>query len=86
MIYYKIFGRETCPWCCKACEVLKEKKINFMFCEMEHSPDLIQFHKDKFNMTTVPIVVRIEDDGEPELVGGCMDLFEHLGVENEEGS
>jgi glutaredoxin len=86
MEYYQILGRETCPFCCKACEALKEKNLNFMFCEMEHSPDLIQFYKDKYNMKTVPIVLKIQTGYEPELIGGCMDLIEHLEVKNERSS
>ena len=83
-MYYKILGRATCPFCCKACELLKEKKINFMFCEMEHSPELIQYYKDKYNMTTVPIVLKMQSGHEPELIGGCTDLFKYL--EDESGS
>ena len=79
MKYYQIFGRETCSWCCKACELLKQKKINFMFCEMEHSPELIQFYKDLYNMKTVPIVVERNSDTKQEtLIGGCSDLIKHL--------
>ena len=77
MEYYKIYGRETCPWCCKACEVLKEDKLNFMFCEMEHSPELIEFYKKKYNVTTVPIVVKTNEHGE-ELIGSCTDLIDYL--------
>tara|TARA_X000001388_G_C2224241_1_gene120511 strand:- start:392 stop:670 length:279 start_codon:yes stop_codon:yes gene_type:complete len=77
MEYYQIYGRETCPYCCRACEALKEKNINFMFCEMEHSPDLIAHYKEKYNMTTVPIVVKKSDENE-ELIGGCTDLLKHL--------
>ena len=77
MIYFKIFGRETCPWCCKACNLLREEKINFMFCEMGSSPDLISFYKERYNMTTVPIVVKIEEEKE-EIIGGCTDLMNYL--------
>ena len=79
MKYYQVFGRETCVWCCKACEILKKEGINFMFCEMEHSPELIQHHKDLHNMKTVPIVVKVNEDGTKNLIGGCTDLIDHLG-------
>ena len=80
MEYYQIYGRETCPWCCKACEVLREEKLNFMFCEMEHSPELIEFYKKKYDVTTVPIVVKINGE-EEELIGGCTDLIDSLNKE-----
>ena len=85
MKYYQVFGRETCPWCCKACEILKKESLNFMFCEMEHSPELMQFYKDKYNMKTVPIIVeRIDDEGHKIVIGGCTDLIDYLEAKNEE--
>ena len=87
MKYYQVFGRESCPWCCKACEVLKMNGHNFMFCEMEHSPDLIQYHKNIHDMNTVPIVVqRDTSTGEKKLIGGCDDLIKYLESENEKNS
>ena len=80
MKYYKILGRETCPWCCKACEVLKDEDLDFMFCEMEHSPDLIAYWKEEYNMSTVPIVVEVDTELNAEhLIGGCSDLIDYLG-------
>jgi len=85
MKYYKILGRETCPWCCKACEILKNESLNFMFCEMEHSPDLIDFYKEKYNMPTVPIIVEIDTELRAEhLIGGCTDLIKYMEPPNEE--
>ena len=84
MKYYQVFGRETCPWCCKACEILKKEHLNFMFCEMEHSPDLIQYYKDIYNMKTVPIVVEIHPDGTSKLIGGCTDLIQYLEIEDDQ--
>jgi glutaredoxin len=85
MKYYKILGRETCPWCCKACEVLKDESFDFMFCEMEHSPDLIDYWKEEYNMSTVPIIIEVDTELETEhLIGGCTDLIKYLGESDEE--
>ena len=77
MKYFKIYGRESCPWCCKACNLLKSKKIDFMFCEMGSSPSLIEHFKDQYDMTTVPIVVKVDDTDET-MIGGCVDLFDYF--------
>jgi len=77
MVYYKVLGRETCPYCCRACSVLKQNKINFMFGEMGSSPELIEHYKEKYNFPTVPIVIRIEGD-EEKLIGGYTDMMDHL--------
>ena len=52
-----------------------------MFCEMEHSPELIQYHKDKYGMKTVPIIVLHDSQTEKEtFIGGCSDLMKYLDV------
>ena len=79
MRYFIIYGRETCPYCCKACEVLKKAEYDFMFCEMEHSPNLINLYKTKYNMTTVPIVIEVISGTDHEkLIGGCTDLISYI--------
>lgn len=79
MKYYKIFGRPSCGWCCRACEVLNQKNLDFMFCDMEMSPDLLQYHKEIYDMKTVPIIVEIDLFSETErLIGGCTDLIKYL--------
>ena len=82
MKYYKILGRASCPYCCKACEALSQQKENFMFCEMEMSPQLISYFKEVYGMSTVPIVLEISPNGDSKLIGGCTDLIEYLGVNN----
>jgi len=77
MVYYKVLGRETCPYCCRACSVLKQNKINFMFGEMGSSPELIEHYKEKYNFPTVPIVIRVDGD-EEQLIGGYTDMMDHL--------
>ena len=77
MVYYKVLGRETCPYCCRACSVLKQNKINFMFGEMGSSPELIEYYKEKYNFPTVPIVIRVDGDQE-QLIGGYTDMMDHL--------
>ena len=77
MEYYQVFGRATCPYCAKAWEILNQKGLQNMFCEMEDSPQLIAFYKEKYNMKTVPIIIKRTEQNE-ELIGGCTDLIEHL--------
>ena len=83
MIYYQILGRASCPYCAKAWELLRMKGLSHMFCEMEDSPDLILYYKEKYNMRTVPIVIKKSVDS-IELIGGCSDLIKHLEDENDE--
>jgi glutaredoxin len=80
MKYYQIFGRNNCPWCVKASEVLESHNLDFMMCDMEKSPSLLQHYKDLYNMRTVPIVVEVDlFEDTAKIVGGCSDLINYLG-------
>ena len=84
MKYYQIFGRNNCPFCVKAADVLTEKGLDFMMCDMEKSPSLLQHYKDLYNMRTVPIILEIDlFDDTAKMIGGCTDLIQHLEVKNE---
>jgi len=79
MKYYQIFGRNNCPWCVKAAEVLENHSLDYMMCDMQKSPALLQHYKDLYNMRTVPIVLEIDlFEDSVEVIGGCSDLIKHL--------
>ena len=87
MVYYQIFGRATCPFCTKAWELLVQRGINHMFCEMGACPDLISHYKEKYDSTTVPIIIeRYTDNDESKYIGGCTDLIKYLEKPNDEES
>jgi len=51
---------------------------------MEMSPDLLQYHKEIYDMKTVPIIIEIDLFSETErLIGGCTDLMEYLEQTND---
>jgi len=82
--YYQIFGRNNCPFCVKATEVLNDHELDFMMCDMEKSPSLLQHYKDLYNMNTVPIVIEVDlFDDSIKMIGGCTDLIQHLEVNDE---
>jgi len=84
MNYYQVFGRNNCPWCVKATEVLEEAKCDFMMCDMEKSPALLQHYKDSYNMRTVPIILEIDlFEDEVKVIGGCSELIAFLEVKDE---
>jgi len=84
MKYYQIFGRNNCPFCVKAVEVLSAYNIDFMMCDMQRSPSLLQHYKDLYNMRTVPIVLEVDlFSDEVKMIGGCTDLINHLETKND---
>jgi len=84
MKYYQIFGRNNCPFCVKASEVLENNELDFMMCDMEKSPALLQHYKDLYNMRTVPIVLEVDlFEDEAKVIGGCSELIDYLGSTND---
>ena len=79
MKYYQIFGRNNCPFCAKAAQELANNSLDFMMCDMEKSPSLLQHYKDLYNMRTVPIILEVDlFDDSVKMIGGCTDLIEYL--------
>ena len=63
---------------------LESKNLDFMMCDMEKSPALLQHYKDQYNMRTVPIVIEVDLFSDSTvMIGGCTDLINHLESKNE---
>ena len=76
---YVVFGRETCPYCVKAIELLQKKEENHKFVNFEESQShLLQEVKEAYDWPTVPIVIQIKDRSEAVIVGGYTDLVTHF--------
>ena len=69
---------------CKSREELAKKGLDFMMCDMQESPSLLQHYKDLYNMRTVPIILEVDlFDDSAKMIGGCTDLIQHLEGKNE---
>lgn len=76
---YVIFGRESCPYCVKAVQLLEERKENHKFVNFQESQsDILQEVKEAYGWPTVPIVIQIKDRLEVTIIGGYTDLVKHF--------
>ena len=90
MKMYVIHGREDCPFCLKALDVLTSfrGKLSYMarFYHESEKPMLLAEQK-KWNWQTVPVIIQVSDDENGDtierFVGGYTDLCEELGVEQD---
>tara|TARA_Y100000114_G_scaffold157079_1_gene186966 strand:+ start:1998 stop:2267 length:270 start_codon:yes stop_codon:yes gene_type:complete len=77
--YYIIYAWSDCPYCKEARQALIDNKIQFMFCLLDESPDLLKHLKEKHNWQTVPIVVHYQlnevGSWDSEFIGGCSNLL-----------
>lgn len=70
---YTVFGIEACPSCRKAKDLLKRKKIEFTYINLDEHPDKFNKLQD-LGLKTVPQVF----DGDGNHVGGYEALEAHL--------
>jgi len=81
---YYVVGRESCPYCVKAENVLKESSLKYKFRNLEENRELLMEFAKKFSWGTVPMVFKFDQDGTPTFLGGYTDLIEHLELARDE--
>jgi len=74
-----VYGRDNCPACAKAKDLLKIKSLEYEYIDVlllnKDERDTI---KDKYQMETVPIIIIKDQD----FVGGYTDLEEWFNTNN----
>jgi glutaredoxin-related protein len=74
MEIYMVYGVTDCPACLRACADLMEKDKEYIFIETDFSKTYRTTIKEEFSWSTFPIVIRIQEHAEEELVGGYDEL------------
>ena len=76
---YIVYGRNTCIFCKKALDLLKEEgKVNIFF-DFSEDPEAIEDAKDFYGSETVPIILENDNEsGQTKLIGGYTELKEYL--------
>ncbi len=77
--FYYVVGRQSCPFCVKAKDLLERKSIPVLFRDLEDNRGLLQEYSNKFSWNTVPMVFFVSTDDEYEFVGGFTDLKNRIG-------
>ena len=76
---FLIYGRSSCPFCVRAEQMLKFKKQECQFFDLENDRQFLEEAKIFYQHNTVPIVLSIDkDSGKVSKVGGSDDLKEWL--------
>ena len=76
---FLIYGRSSCPYCCKAVDLLSFAGIEHDFFDLEEDREFLEEVKKFYEHKTVPIVLRIDGEtGLVKLIGGCSELEEWL--------
>jgi glutaredoxin len=61
-----------------ALRLLNEKKVKFTMHSVQRQPTLITEIKQKYNWRTMPIVLKVADDGSEKFIGGYTELYKHF--------
>ena len=75
---YYVVGRQSCPYCVKAKDLLHESSLNYKFRDLEENRELLMEFAKKFSWETVPMVFKFDMSGTPTFLGGYTDLVNHL--------
>jgi glutaredoxin len=87
MRYYKVIAKKDCPFCIKTALLLRERREQFEFCDLDCSPDLLKEYKRYYNQSTVPIIILIDEEkGSRMVIGGFSDLVDYFHRKDLEGN
>ena len=79
MKYYRIICWSECPYCVKAKTLMIENGMQFEYCSVDHSRDLLDHYRDKYHHGTVPMIIKVNtEDGNEKFIGGYTELKELL--------
>lgn len=73
MVQFEIYGRESCPYCDMAKNVLTERNIPFKYYELKKDLSVDEFRTKFPDQRTVPVVVV-----HGTKIGGYSELVEYL--------
>lgn len=80
---FVMFGKTPCPWCDRAKELLREKRIDFKYYDISVGANLEEYKTIFPGKKTVPQIAMITVVGSPyhryiNVIGGYEDLVEYL--------
>jgi glutaredoxin len=75
---YIVFSKNTCPYCIKTIELLRERNLPFHVVNFEEAQSsVLEEVKTAYDWPTVPLILK-KNEGSIEFVGGHTDLLEFL--------
>jgi glutaredoxin 1 len=76
---YIIYGRSSCGYCTRACDLLESRAVDYVFLNMDEDPIGLKEAKDYYGHETVPVILSNNlSTGLVTLVGGYDDLLRSL--------
>ena len=81
--YFKMWAKSGCPYCHDAQMVLLQNQMPHEVQIVDDNPALLTEVQDKYEWSTVPVIVE-RVDGEERFVGGYTDLVKHLQLDTPE--
>ena len=80
MARFLLYGRDSCPFCCHAEDYFIATGAEYYYFNMEEDLEELEYCKDFFDFTTVPIILEnCFDTGTTKMIGGYTDLMEYVG-------
>jgi len=73
---YTIYGKPGCIFCVKAKKLLDRHNLKYDYVDLEEDHQAMYFVREVLNARKVPQIMKNNDDGSAEYIGGYDDLKE----------
>ena len=80
---YMVYGITDCPACLRAQAELMQRNREYVFINADFSAKYRSDIKESLRWPTFPIITKVTDEDEEDLVGGCDDLLRVLEKEQQ---
>lgn len=76
--YFHIYALMSCPYCKRAVDLLRRRQKIYTLTILDNDPNMLQIVKEKYNHPTVPVITKLNESKQYELVGGFTELDQLL--------
>jgi len=81
--FYHVYGTGHDPYALEAVKQLDKSGYEYALTFLDKSDEMRIFVGKKYRWPSLPLILKCDINGDEEVIGGFMDLKEHLGYEDD---
>lgn len=83
VLFYQVYGTGHDPRTIVSIKTLDKSGYEYALTFLDKSPEMQVFVGKKYRWPELPLVVKCDINGDEEVIGGLVELKEHLGMDDE---
>tara|TARA_B100000073_G_C23441053_1_gene455345 strand:- start:195 stop:509 length:315 start_codon:yes stop_codon:yes gene_type:complete len=84
VLFYQVYGTGHDPLTIVSVKTLDQSGYEYALTFLDKSPEMQVFVGKKYRWPQLPLVVKCDINGDEEVIGGLVELKEHLGINDDE--